>query len=211
MYVDKTLERLGPIRADPAFDALRGERLTIDGTPGLGLDGAVALLPDLVEAFGLCAPRPLAIIHGDLCLSNILYDRRNGIVRLIDPRGSFGALGIHGDPLYDHAKLAHSIEGDYDHLLRGLFTLELAPGAASLDVHLTAAQRDVKALYRRRAARTLGPDAARVELITALLFLTMVPLHADRPQSQCAFLVRALGGLSALAAGLPRGAVPLAA
>jgi hypothetical protein len=199
MYVTKTEERLASVLSDPAFEPLRGERLVLDGRPGLGLDGALAVLPELGDALGLCAPRPMGIIHGDLCLSNILYDRRNGIVRLIDPRGAFGELELHGDPLYDHAKLAHSIEGDYDHLLRGLFTLELAPGAARLDVRLTATQRAVKALHRRRADRLLGADAPRAALIQALLFLTMAPLHPDRPASQLAFVVRGLGIVSALA------------
>jgi hypothetical protein len=213
MYDDKTSERLTPVLADDGFAALRGDELTIDGRPALGLDGALEVLPAVADAVGLCAPRPLGIIHGDLCLSNILYDRRNGIVRLIDPRGTFGGLPLHGDPLYDRAKLAHSIEGDYDHLVRGLFDVTVAPGAFALDVHLTAGQRAVKELYAARAARRLGADLERVRLIEALLFLTMIPLHADRPRSQLAFLARGLGLLTdvAQAAGVWRPALRVAA
>jgi hypothetical protein len=200
MYEDKTEQRLAAILADPHFAWVRGERLEINGRPCLGLDGALRALPAIAAALGLCAQRPLGVIHGDLCLSNLLYDRRNGIVRLVDPRGAFGELRLHGDPLYDHAKLAHSIEGDYDHLLRGLFTLDLAPGRARLDVQLTAAQRAVKALHDRRADRLLGGRRDLVTLIESLLFLTMVPLHGDRPESQRAFLVRGLELLSGVAA-----------
>ena len=31
------------------------------------------------------------VVHGDMCLSNILYDLRSRICKLLDPRGSFGA------------------------------------------------------------------------------------------------------------------------
>ena len=199
IYVDKTRERLSAVLADDRFAPLRGERVTIDGRECLGLDAAVAILPQLVDRLGLCDPRPLGIVHGDLCLSNILYDRRNGIVRLIDPRGDFGGLALHGDVLYDYAKLAHSIRGDYDHLVRGLFDLDIQDGAFTLDVHVNPYQVAVKQLFDRRLADWVGADAERVELIEALLFLTMVPLHADRPRSQLAFLARGLATVSRLA------------
>ncbi len=191
MYEDKTSERLGAVIEDPSFAPLRGE-----------LDAVIDVLPALSDAVGLCDARPLGIVHGDLCLSNILYDRRNGIVRLIDPRGDFGGLALHGDPLYDYAKLAHSIRGDYDHLVRGLFDLDLGDHGVRLDVHVTPRQRTVKQLFERRMAEWLGDQTARVELIEALLFLTMVPLHADRPRSQLAFLVRGIELVSGLSARL---------
>jgi hypothetical protein len=200
MYEEKTDERLSGVLADDAFAPLRGAEVAVNGERCLGLDGALELLPELSAALGLCEARPLGIVHGDLCLSNILYDRRNGIVRLIDPRGDFGGLALHGDPLYDHAKLAHSIDGDYDHLVRGLFDLDLRPGAVDLEVHLTARQREVKRLHAQRSARVLGDDRERVRLVEALLFLTMVPLHADRPRAQVAFLARGLGLMTEVAA-----------
>ncbi len=210
MYCDKTDERLAPVLVDERFAPLRGTGLTVNGVRGLGLDGALARLPELIAAVGLLDPRPLGVLHGDLCLSNILYDRRTGIVRLIDPRGDFGGLPLHGDPLYDRAKLAHSLEGDYDHLCRGLFDLRVDRDGVALDVHLTPAHERVKRLFARRAERALGErDGQRVRLIQALLFLTMIPLHHDRPRSQLAFGARGLALLSEVAACVDAG-VPLA-
>ena len=65
------------------------------------------------------------IVHGDLCLSNILYDLRSRICKLLDPRGSFGAAGIYGDPRYDVAKLYHSIYGLYDFITNDLFHVSI--------------------------------------------------------------------------------------
>ena len=70
--------------------------------------------PDLERAVAsLSREGPGSIMHGDFCLSNILYDLRSRICKLLDPRGSFGASGIYGDPRYDVAKLYHSVYGLY--------------------------------------------------------------------------------------------------
>ena len=77
-----------------------------------------------------------SLIHGDYCFSNILCDLPGGHVTLIDPRGSFGGLtGIYGAPLYDVAKLYHSVYGLYDLIVNDLFevihdgvpTVEISP------------------------------------------------------------------------------------
>ena len=64
------------------------------------------------------------IMHGDFCFSNILFDLNNLIIKLIDPRGSFGVPSIFGDPRYDVAKLRHSAVGLYDFIVSGFFLLE---------------------------------------------------------------------------------------
>jgi aminoglycoside phosphotransferase len=53
------------------------------------------------------------IIHGDCTFSNTLVDDKNQIW-FIDPRGTFGATKIYGDPRYDWAKLYYSAVGNYD-------------------------------------------------------------------------------------------------
>jgi len=55
-----------------------------------------------------------SMIHGDCCFSNILYGADRNIIRFIDPRGSFGKVGIFGDIRYDVAKLQHSVDGLYE-------------------------------------------------------------------------------------------------
>jgi Ser/Thr protein kinase RdoA (MazF antagonist) len=213
MYEAKTEERCRPLLDDPAFAPLAGERAEINGRAGLGLAGALRVLPALAEATGLHDRDRLSVIHGDLCLSNILFDRRNAIVRLVDPRGSFGPFGLYGDPLYDLAKLAHSIHGDYDHMLHGQFDLEPTTKGVTLSAHVTERQDLVKAQFAPWLAAQAGPDLDKVTLIEGLLFTSMVPLHADRPRSQLAFLARGLELLSGVAvkAGLDLDRVTVAA
>lgn len=61
------------------------------------------------------------LIHGDLCFSNVLYFENN--FKFIDPRGSFGKLGVVGDSKYDIAKLYHSVDGAYEFIINDKFTI----------------------------------------------------------------------------------------
>lgn len=192
MYETKTLLRLAPVLADPGFAPFMAEEVVINGGRCLGLQQAVNRLPELLRTTGALDPRPATVLHGDLCLSNILFDRRNTIVRVVDPRGSFGAPGIYGDQFYDLAKLAHSFEGDYDLLVNGLFDLSWEGGTLRLDPHLESRHHRTKSLFASWLAERVGERLPAVRLVESLLFLSMIPLHADRPRSQQAFLARGL-------------------
>ena len=50
----------------------------------------------------------LAVGHGDLCFSNILYSREANLLKLIDPKGALAEEDLYTDPYYDLAKLSHS-------------------------------------------------------------------------------------------------------
>lgn len=202
MYLTKTAERLRRILPDPRFGGLTGERVRINGQECMGLRRCLETLPAVAEAVGLLEAPYFTIIHGDLCLSNILYDRRSGFVRLVDPRGSFGGFAMYGDPRYDLAKLSHSLHGDYDFLLNGMFRLE---GGGS-EVELTVLRREfhevVRSLFREWLTARAGATLPQIRLIESLLFLSMIPLHADRPDSQMAFLAQGLRLFSRIAGEL---------
>ena len=88
--------------------------------------------PPLLEIAADCMRRALAVpivpgvMHGDLCLSNMLFDGRAGDIKVLDPRGldAAGVPSIHGNLCYDLAKLLHSVVGLYDFIIAGAFTLE---------------------------------------------------------------------------------------
>lgn len=202
MYQVKTLERLAPVLADPAFAPFLTDEVVVNGRRCLGLQHVVDRLPGLLRSTGALDPRPATVLHGDLCLSNILFDRRNVIVRVVDPRGSFGASGVYGDQLYDLAKLAHSFEGDYDLLVNGLFDLSWQAGALVLEPHLESHHLQVKALFDSWLAERVGAALPAVRLVESLLFLSMIPLHADRPRSQQAFLAQGLRLFTDVAQGM---------
>lgn len=192
MYLEKTLERLGRLRLEDLPRDLAEGPLEVNGRPCLSLRSLVEQLPELLQSAGLLSAVPFGVLHGDFCLSNILFDRRSRAVRLVDPRGRFGEFTMHGDPRYDLAKLSHSFNGGYDFLVHGLFSLtRAAPGRIALqlfedDGHLAVREQFNQALLPDESARR------RVRGIEALLFLSMVPLHADRPRAQEAFLARGL-------------------
>lgn len=196
MYEGKTRRRLELVLDDPHLAPLRGDRLWINGRPCPGLDTMLERLPAVAEAVELYEFERFSIVHGDLCASNILYDRRNRLLRVVDPRGSFGPLDLYGDPAYDLAKLCHSFESHYDFLLNGLFDFDLeehADGARiRLEPHETPSQRAIREAFTEWMDQRAGRARLRIALIESLLFASMLPLHSDRPQSQLAFAARGL-------------------
>ena len=139
--------------------------------------------------------RHLRLVHGDFCFSNILYDARANLVRVIDPRGTAadGGMTPYGDLRYDLGKLYHSVVGRYDHILAGYFRLT---GAGPLDLGLELpdgpAQREIEALFLRTGLGGLRPAEAASHAVCVLLFLSMLPLHADDPRRQRALLANAM-------------------
>lgn len=135
-----------------------------------------------------------SIIHGDFCFNNILFDVSSGIIRLIDPRGSFGPSfpGTWGDRRYDIAKLTHSSLGGYDFIVNGLFTLQRQ---ADSQFDLTICQRS-NAPWLEEMSHWLihsqQADPKEIAVMTSLLFLSMCPLHSDDPDRQLAFFLRGI-------------------
>ena len=78
------------------------------------------------------------LFHGDLCLSNILYDSRLNTFRAIDPRGilseSQTGVSLVASQVYDMMKLCHSLLGRYDFINYGYITLSSYSISSSLDV-----------------------------------------------------------------------------
>jgi hypothetical protein len=118
-----------------------------------------------------------SIIHGDLCFSNILYNEQTKDIKLIDPRGSFGTIGLFGDHFYDFAKLNHSLSG-YDHIIADQFDITINNLNIDFVLHKTPIQTTVQKEWKKIF------DDSIVNLIEALLFLSMLPLHSDQYKRQ---------------------------
>jgi thiamine kinase-like enzyme len=126
--------------------------------------------------------------HGDPCFSNILYDKRIRLLRLIDPRGAADRDALWGDPHYDFAKLSHSVLGGYDYIVNGLYQLNLN---ADLRLQLTTSEKSwlayAAAFTRHLEGRFI--DVRRIRILEASLFLSLLPLHQDVPRNLAAFLL----------------------
>ncbi len=82
-------------------------------------EGSPALQTKIREvARALPPPEPVAFIHGDYWLSNLMFDD-GGVVKALDMRGRIGSVKTTcGDKYYDYAKLYQSFLG-YDAVLYG--------------------------------------------------------------------------------------------
>ena len=199
MYQHKTLQRLEQlVQEQPQWATLLLQpTLTLNGQELLNWPQLKAWLTQQALP-GLWQQSTATIMHGDYCFSNILYDVNNHIIRLIDPRGSFGPPGIYGDPRYDLAKLRHSTHGCYDFIIADLFKVQQPqPGHFSLNIYTHPTQQEV-ARYLDQKLPQIGQQLAHITLIEALLFISMVPLHKDKPQRQYAMYLTGIRYLNQL-------------
>ncbi len=190
MYRHKTTERITTLRQDPYWDTLFAQpTITVNGSALLGWPHYEAGLRRLTER--LYNESDMTFLHGDLCLSNILFDPNNRIFKFIDPRGSFGTTSVYGDIKYDIAKLRHSFNGRYDFIVSDLFTVEENNNGFTLTI-FDETEHEHIATYFDIALEQHGYNLELVRTIEALLFLSMIPLHDDAPERQKAMFVTGL-------------------
>ena len=134
-----------------------------------------------------------AFLHGDLCLSNILYDSRMRSIKLIDPRGfdGDGHNMIFGSQLYDVAKLAHSVIGLYDHIIAGQYSLSVDRQKFNFRIFSAEDVEEIQGAFRKHSFIP-GVSASSIEKTLPLLFIAMLPLHSDSPIRQKALLANVM-------------------
>ena len=154
-----------------------------------------AILEELDEVMTKHDTRFASLMHGDMCLSNILYDFKSKSIKVIDPRGlsAHGHISMWGDVRYDVAKLAHSVLGMYDYIIGGRYTYRQHTAndmSLAFDTHPVV--DDIQNYFKKMRFAGYTMEELSVYPIMILLFLSMLPLHADRPDRQNAFLANAL-------------------
>jgi serine/threonine protein kinase len=195
MYLDKTRRRLTRLRGEDRFQSfLDADTIRVNGVDYPSVSEILKHLDEVVAESDLLTRESLSIIHGDLCLPNILYDPRNEILKLIDPRGKFGELDIYGDPRYDLAKLRHSVVGHYEHLINGRFeaTGVATDATLSYEIYTTSEQEQRENRFDMILTSETDANLETVKLIEALLFLSMVPLHRDSSERQQCMLAQGI-------------------
>ena len=126
--------------------------------------------------------------------SNILFDSRTQRIKVIDPRAinNCGEFSLLGDQKYDLAKLTHSIIGLYDHIIAGRYQL-ISIDTAHVEIVFDIDKRiiDIQKIFM--SSVFLENIVVKDILpLVILLFLSMLPLHSDRPDRQKAMLINAL-------------------
>jgi len=185
LYLDKVLERVSTLKGLKAYPAL--EPLLARGVGGIDA---------LVERYRRhYEKRPargadLVIGHGDPCFSNILYSKTNQYLKLIDPRGASTEQDLYTDAYYDVAKLSHSIVGGYDFINQGKFDLSVDE-ALGFRLDLEGGPPPwARSMFESMLGRS-GFEARLTRLFEASLFISMLPLHIDRPRKVLAFALNA--------------------
>lgn len=189
LVIDKTETRLEAYARTSGFSLTQPNRLNGRAAPSLN-----ECLEGIARRLQGCKDVP-SVMHGDFCFSNILYDFRTDRIRVIDPRGqnSQGAFSLFGDLQYDAAKLMHSIWGCYDIIIAGQHACRrTAPHDFEFVLPEDGVRHRLESSAKELtiAGAQLGGDV--ILAATTSLFLSMLPLHSDRPDRQEAFIANAL-------------------
>ena len=185
----KTIARLERFAAETGFDLHAPTRLNGRPMPSLArLADEVGRLVDTRSGRAEC------VMHGDFCFSNILFNGRMRRIRVLDPRGFVHARRptIYGDSRYDLAKLAHSVLGRYEQLVAGRCRVTQDGTTFELDLESAPHHRWLEASLDDLVVNGARASGLEVRAITMGLFLSMLPLHTDRPDRQRAFIANAL-------------------
>lgn len=112
-------------------------------------------------------------LHGDLHFANIFFCFFYRNIKVVDPRGDKS-----GGRLYDIAKLCHSVFGRYDYIDEDLYRR----GADGRPFFYDRRHDQIERAFVDTIFGRLNVVEQRVVLtLTASLFLSMLPLHSDRP------------------------------
>lgn len=189
MYLTKTLQRFEKMKKDERFITFFESPIVVNGERYLPLNEIIIALEKAIPEM-LYDVDTFNIIHGDLCFANIMVDSNFSFIKVIDPRGKFGTYDIYGDFRYELAKLFHSVDGKYDFIIKDLFDLDYNSEAACINYRIQDRKRDFN-LYKvflDTFSAEVGEDLKKIELIEALLFLSMIPLHGESIRHQMVML-----------------------
>jgi hypothetical protein len=188
--IEQRVKELRPYLTDE-FQYLTTNDFVINGVMCLGYNKLKRRLFERV--MDLYDEQDFGIAHGDFCFNNILYDVSHRLIKLIDPRGSFGenCKGLYGDIKYDLAKLLHSAVGGYDYLVNNLYQLDIQGD----EINYKILFKDNCQIIEERAKELvsdLGYSFRDIMLIVGTLFISMPPLHADSSSRQKVMFIHGL-------------------
>lgn len=188
LLADKSIARITQYAEQSGFSIDQPLQLNGESLPSLS-EITQTLVNEATQAAGIPG-----ILHGDLCLSNILYDSRSQGLKVIDPRGlsESAEATLVGDIAYDFAKLAHSVIGLYDHIIAGAYRCKVtAPGAFEFTPQIDMRIHAIQVAFLKHVFGGRMTFQAYASHVT-LLFISMLPLHYDDKPRQDTLLANAL-------------------
>ena len=190
LYVTKVKKRLEELKSKKEYAGI--EKLLSAGTEYSGVDQIAGRYYSLYESItGSRSFDPvLCVGHGDLCFSNILYNKEADILKLIDPKGALKEEELYMNPFYDICKLSHSVCGSYDYFNSGMFEISLSE-TNTLTLSVDSENERYIRIFKRKLSEN-GCDYRLIRLYEASLFLSMLPLHIDRSKKVLGFILNAV-------------------
>jgi len=165
-YKDKTKERL------KEFIKSRGIKDSLTSINGSKVPSAESLLKQV--DFDQLSSGEQTHYHGDFVLDNILKTK-DGFC-LLDWRQNFGGLIESGDKYYDLAKLSHNLTVNHGIVNNNLFEIKVKGQQVKCDImRKHSLVQSKEELFRFLNENKY--DSRKVELLTAIIWLNMAPLH----------------------------------
>jgi hypothetical protein len=180
LILEKTKARLDELENTYWVDSRYASSLMDAGVSGSLLYSL--LVSVFTDKYSNRMSKRVVLSHGDLTLSNILWDYETDVFKLIDPRGK---SYLYMDEYYDLAKLSQSINGRYEDIIHGDYSLDVNRGELSFPKEQDTEQQKIFKDYLEAE----GIDLDLLRVYEASLFLSMLPMHLDDPQRIAAFLV----------------------
>lgn len=189
LYLDKVDARIASLKEHEGYERLNA--LIASGTGYRDIDQIIEKYKELYEKItsGRKFMNLLAVGHGDLCFSNILYNHDARLLKLIDPKGAEEPDEMFMNPYYDVAKLSHSICGSYDYFNSDQYEIVMDYDLR-LSLKIDADNGKYIGIFRDYLKKN-GFDVRLIRLYEASLFLSMLPLHMDREKKVLGFILNA--------------------
>ncbi len=138
-------------------------------------------------------------IHGDFCLSNLLYDSRLSTIKLVDPKGHKNENNLYEMikcQTYDLTKLAHSLLGFYDLINTGEIIAEsycIKKNHIEINCNYSVDYYH-EMIYKKASSYEFLDNCKLKDYLpsTVLLFLSMLPIHSDNELRQITLLGNAI-------------------
>lgn len=126
----------------------------------------------------------ILLSHGDLCFSNILWDRDTDYLKFIDPKGS---SSMYMDEYYDLAKLSQSVNGCYDEIIHDNYSINMSDMSLFIDGGLSPRSTEEFKNYVEKN----HINYKLLRLYEVSLFLSMTPHHVEDHKRVAAFILNA--------------------
>lgn len=190
LYIEKLAIRVDELKKHEQYPILAS--YIKNGTQYNSMDEIVEQYYGLYQSVEkeLYKNKVAVIGHGDLCFSNMLYNKETETLKLIDVKGALKEEELWTNPYYDLAKLSHSVCGRYDFFNNDMYEIKMNQ-ELQLELILDFDNRQYVEIFKKYLGKN-GYDYRTVRVLEASLFLSMLPLHMDNPRKVFGFLLNAI-------------------